>query len=545
VTRHHPGFVRRLVALLSVLGLVLLERSHGAEADPSDALFSGPVQTLALSIPDSQKALLLTSRGMNDERPEAVGTVQVGTNIFTNVLIHLKGSGSFRPIQYRPSLTLKFKSAHPFFGLTKLHLNNSVHDPGRINEVLGSELHRRAGIPTPRATPVRVSLNNLDLGVYVLKEGFDKRFLARHFAAPNGNLYDPKWAQDIDSDLEADSGPATKPPINLAQTPANNQPSPQVDRIQLLKATRAAPENRLAALERRLDVDRFLTTMALQILLDDWDGYARHHNNYRLYRDPEQSRFVFLPHGMDLLMGTPRSVIYWPELNGLVARALFTSPGGPERLKSQIQTLQKDVFTETNLVEIIQRTENRLQAALAGEPDRVRDFYRHRADSLIRRVHDRCEMLRNETAGGLNLEIGKHHRLEGWEPWAERPETDLEETKDTEGRPVLRIRAKTRATYGSWRTRLVLAPGDYQFSGIGRLEKVRAWDGARDPGVGIRVVPGRRGNGATGTLDEQAFSYGFHLNQTNEVAFVLELSAHSGQVDYFKDSLRVTRTSAK
>lgn len=487
-------------------------------------------------------ARLASTRGMGDERLEAIGTLQVGTNIFRNVRYQMKGSGSFRPIHFRPSLTLKFPHSNTFFGLTKIHLNNSVHDPGRLNEVLGSELHRQAGVPTPRATPARVTLNTLDLGVYVLKEGFDKRFLARHFTAPSGNLYDPKWGQDIDSELEADSGPATKPPINA---PPGSSGSAQVDRLLLVKATKSPVTNRLNALERRLDVDRFLTTTALQILLDDWDGYARHHNNFRLYQDPEQNRFVFMPHGMDLLLGTPRSRIYWPEFSGLVTRSLFGIPEIPPRLKQRIEELRRSVFTETNLVHILRRTEDRLQSSLATEPERVRNFYQQRFESLVRRVHDRFETLEKGAAPAIPIEIGQSIALDGWEAWAERPETEMEIATDRDGKDVLRIRATTRATYGSWRTRVVLPPGHYNFVGSARLDKVRLWENARDPGVGVRVVPGRRGPGAAGSIPSEQVSYSFRLSQTNEVFLVAEMSAHSGQAEFFKDSLRLHRLSER
>lgn len=535
-------FLRRLLALLGAIGSCCLAQpstsGESALRDTSATLFQGPVLMLSLIVPDDQMAILANTHGMGDERWEARGIVQSGTNFYRNVRIHVKGSGSFRPIHFRPSLTLKFPSSNSFFGLTKIHLNNSVHDPGRLNEVLGSELHLQAGVPTPRATPIRVTLNTLDLGVYVLKEGFDKRFLARHFKVPTGNLYDPKWGQDIDTALEADSGPATKPPVNVS---ADSPIPAQVDRLLLVKAAKTVVTNRLNTLERRLDVDRFLTTMALQILLDDWDGYARHHNNYRLYQDPEQNRFVFMPHGMDLLMGTPRSTVYWPEFNGLVARALFGVPEVPARLRGRMEELQKDLFTKTNLSRILEGTEARLQASLANEPERVRSFYRERFESLLRRVQDRLAFLEKGSAPAVPIEVGQSILLDGWEPWAERPETEMERARDQEGKDVLRIRATTRATYGSWRTRVVLPPGQYSFVGSARLNKVRLWENARDPGVGVRVVPGRRGVGGSGTKPVDQFSYPFRLTQTNEVFLVAEMSAHSGQAEFFKDSLRLHR----
>src|SRR6185436_20169429 len=73
-------------------------------------------------------------------------------------------------------------------------------------EWICADLCRDAGVPAPRVTHARVWLNGRDLGLYVLKEGFDKPFLVRHFGSAAGNLYDGGFCADLDSNLEKDSG---------------------------------------------------------------------------------------------------------------------------------------------------------------------------------------------------------------------------------------------------------------------------------------------------------------------------------------------------
>src|SRR5829696_9110774 len=68
-----------------------------------------------------------------------------GENIFTNVGIHLKGMGSFRPVDQKPALTVKFNKfveGQNFYGLTKISLNNSVQDRTYLNETICTELFR-------------------------------------------------------------------------------------------------------------------------------------------------------------------------------------------------------------------------------------------------------------------------------------------------------------------------------------------------------------------------------------------------------------------
>ena len=119
--------------------------------------------------------------------------------------LHIKGRvGSFRPIDDKPALTLSFDKFTPgqrFYGLRKVYLNNSVEDPTYLNEALGSELFRAAGVPAPRVGLAKVELNGRPLGLYVLKEGFAEEFLALYFRDPKGNLYDNDTGHDVDERL--------------------------------------------------------------------------------------------------------------------------------------------------------------------------------------------------------------------------------------------------------------------------------------------------------------------------------------------------------
>ena len=54
----------------------------------------------------------------------------------------------------------------------------------------------------------------------------------------------------------------------------------------------------LEALGEIVDLDRFLSFWATEVLVGHWDGYAGDRNNYQFYREPD-GRFVFIPWGPD------------------------------------------------------------------------------------------------------------------------------------------------------------------------------------------------------------------------------------------------------
>jgi spore coat protein CotH len=266
--------------------------------DSSGAFFTnGIVQRVRIQLEPTALASL-----RQDSRRYVRATVTVGDTVYTEVGLHLKGGlASFQPLDRQPCLTLKFNKFIPgqkFHDMEKLHLN--------------SELFRKAGVPAARVTHARVQLNGRDLGFYVLVEGFDKPFLRRHFASTDGNLYDGGARADVMDALKKISG---------------HGPDDRADLKVLASAAGGPASNRLACLQQVVDMDRFYSFLALEILMAHWDGYAMGQNNYKLYHDPASNRFVFLPHGMDQMFWEPQGTIY-PRMNGLVAACYLLEPIG-------------------------------------------------------------------------------------------------------------------------------------------------------------------------------------------------------------------------
>ena len=311
-------------------------------------------------------------------REYTAATVTVNGQTFTNVALKLKGAaGSFRPVDDRPAMTLHFSKwaqGRRLFGLRRLHLNNSVQDGSYLNEYIGSELFRAAGVPTPRVAWATVQLNDRPLGLYVLKEAFETEFLRIFFGSADGNLYDGGFVRDIDQDLERDSG---------------SGPDDHADLKKLLAASQVQnPAERWERLQAALDVDAFATYAALSVMLVDWDGYPLNRNNYRVYFRPSDGRAVFMPHGMDQLF--QRSYL---ELDagwsGLMAWSLFDTPPGQKLYEARC----REVFTNVFRLERITNLIARATAVLATvEPDIT-----NRADSLTYQVESRFRVLRRDS----------------------------------------------------------------------------------------------------------------------------------------------------
>lgn len=347
-------------------------------------------------------------------RPFALATVSSGSWTFTNVAVHLKGSfGSFRPVDARPALTLnldKFAPGQQFHGLHKLSLNNSVQDPTCLNEKLCREFFEAAGVPVPRADHALVFLNGRRLGLYVLTEGVGKHFLKRYFKNPNGNLYDAGYLQDINHPrkLRLDFG-------------ENPDALPALER--LFSATRELDAHeRFRELKQILDLDRFVSMVALEVILCHWDSYSMNRNNYRIYYDPGTAKLIFIPHGMDQVLGIDRPNLdlpLLPPMEGKVTRALLSTPEGRKLYLSRVDHLFVGLFKPEELCRHLRQIDlkiapelqpNQLRWPVRGRDSRafVMSSGDHARDvnELCQRISVRADNLRRQLATLSGSDVG-------------------------------------------------------------------------------------------------------------------------------------------
>jgi spore coat protein H len=499
----------------------------------SDALFSGPIQSFELVIAADQFESL-----RREPRKSVPATVRCGTNEWTAVGVRVKGAaGSTRPIDDLPALTLnvnKFKPGQTIFGLNKLHLNNSVQDGSRMSEIVCADLYRRAGVPATRATHALVRMNGRNLGLYVLKEGFDQPFVSRHFKDSSGNLYDGGFLRDIDQQLELDAGknpPDWKDLQNLSAA------------CNLSDA--AARKARLAKL---VDVDRFLTYLSLQVMTEDWDGYPCNRNNYRLYFEPSAGCFTFLPHGMDQMFGQGGMPLN-RGFEGIVAARIIQVPEWRNGYFDRIESLLTNVFTTNAILANFDAAVSRREPVLAklsrGEAEDIRGNTRDLRRRIIERVADVSTQIARRPkparvlANGL-IEVGR------WQPRtqdAEGGRADLV-PEPPNGRQCLRIQL-TRPGILSWRTRLELPEGRYRLEARAKVKDLVTTPNERGTGLGIRLSgttrQNRIQNELQGTTDWAPVHFEFELESLAEVELVAEMRGQKGTGYFDAQGFRLTR----
>jgi spore coat protein CotH len=160
-----------------------------------------------------------------------------------------------------------------------------------------------------------------------VSEGVNKDFLDRHFDTSRGNLYEGDGT-DITDALDKDSGDNVKT---------------QPDVKALADAARVSVEQRWKKLQAVLDVNRFVTFIALEALVGHTNGYALAKGRYRIYNDPGTGLMVFLPHGVDAVFSKPDAPVV-PEMKGLLAKAVLETPEGKKKYQEELKKIVGKTF---------------------------------------------------------------------------------------------------------------------------------------------------------------------------------------------------------
>ena len=213
--------------------------------------------------------------------------VRVGGLEFPEAGVRLKGTFSFHTLGGKAAFKIRldrFRAGQTLGSLRRLTLNNMWQSRGMLSEWLGYQVFAAAGVPAPRCGYARVWVDGELYGLYANVETEDEVFLARHFDDATGNLYEGELTDVTDEeigDYEQEQGEDTS----------------RADLQELADAVEAG-DGIFFDDPPLLDDEEFLAFVASEALIGHWDGYWKAHN-YRLYDDPSDGRWRWLPWGID------------------------------------------------------------------------------------------------------------------------------------------------------------------------------------------------------------------------------------------------------
>jgi len=520
--------VQKISLLISALLFTLLRVEGTTQGDwPGAKLFQeGAVHEFEITLtPGALQSL------RSDPRHFVSADLGVDQVNYTEVALHLKGQvGSFRTIDDKAAFTIDFcklsKNGHRLDGLRRIHLNNSVEDPSYATQKLASDLFREAGVPAQRVAHALVRLNGKPLGTYLLLEGFTEDFLSCYFQNPGPDLFEPDEGHDLDQPLKRMSVQSAVPSRgNLGELTA--------------AALEKDPGTRWTRLSQLLDVDRFATFMALEVMLCHRDGYTLARNNFRLYYDIPTGKWVFFPQDMDQLLGKPE--LPWkPRTAGLVATAVLNCPAGAEAYSRTFREVFTDRLDSKLLAQRIDRIIAPLRARVpSGEFAQIRAEAEQVKQRIAARGANLLQQLSAPEPAVLDFVNGPV-LLTNWIAFDPPIKGKMELLTRPDGAKWLYILSSDESA-SVWKTSSRLAPGTYEFQGRLKYAAVKPLPYGRHHGVALRAAGfPRPESNLTGDSDWHAFSFKFEVTETiQEVQLLCELRAGSGEAWFDLSSLKL------
>ncbi len=495
----------------------------------SDEYFLGPVISLDIEFKPEEWENLKKDNRRYAECTLVETAVDGKKTTYKHVAVKLKGSaGSFQGPDQKPGLTVSmdtFKGAERFHGLDKFHLNNGAQDGSLLNEFIGGEWCRAAGVPASRCNHVILKWNGREMGLYLLKESFTKDFLSYFYEKTDGSLYDGHFVTEIDGNLEKQQG---KPEGDSSDLKA------------LVAACKEGdPKVRWQKLYERLDVDEYLRSLAMEIFVAHWDGYNFNRNNYRVYFDSKTGKANFFCHGMDQVFGDPN----WPVVRdpgSMVGQAVWSNPDWKAHYSKVAEAIYTKVLKSRDWDALLQEQGKKIQEALArrnpqwakdyqGQINGARDRVNQRLLSIGKQFGDMPKPF--EFQNGVAKIGGKNWKAEG----GGSPDEVV-----AEGQKCLHLKADGSAA-ASWRRPVTLPPGHYRLEVQAKVQNVEGGDQTGE-GAGVRISGGTRVglNALKGSTPWQKLAFEFDATGA-DIILVAELRAPKGEAWFQAESFQLVK----
>lgn len=318
------GYIRSIVTS-AAFGMVMAASAPDASAQTVNELFdANNVQDIQLSI--NERDLTELRERYREDLYFPADLVWRGIRV-QNVGIRSRGLASRSATKIGLKLAFShYVSGQRFLGLESLLLDNLVTDPSMIREVLAMKLFTAVGEPSLRESFARVYINRVYQGLYVLVEPVNDDFLERTWNDRDGYLFERHfmwsfYGQDLGDDEavwrqvfeprthQQSAGTVLYTPIrNLFHEV--NQPLDGAWR---------------ASVERYIDLDQFVSHVAIETFLAEADGVLGYAGmaNFYLYRPASSTRHRLIVWDKDHAFWSLDSAIFpRSDDNILFSRAL-------------------------------------------------------------------------------------------------------------------------------------------------------------------------------------------------------------------------------
>ncbi len=206
----------------------------------------------------------------------------------------------------------EYTQGKKFKGIEKMNLVGQHNDPSLLRYWMSLTTLNTNNLICSRSSFVKFYINGQYKGIYLNVEHTDDEFLQKRFIGDyGGNLYKCTWGADLK--YRGASQSLYYSSYELKTNKVANDYSELIQFIQKLNSISNADFP--CFIEDNFEVELFLKTLAVEMIIGHWDGYAYNKNNYYLYQQPSNGKFVFIEYDMDNTFGIDWSGIDWTIRN--------------------------------------------------------------------------------------------------------------------------------------------------------------------------------------------------------------------------------------
>ncbi|HUS65646.1 MAG TPA: CotH kinase family protein [Kofleriaceae bacterium] len=385
--------------------------------DGSRYWLGGTVRDIELDIPpaswDAIDAEAVPPDCVPFERSYHTGSVTLDGETFEGVGVRGKGGcGSARHLDGKAGFKISLEWDDPdvegcpdeqrSHGLERFTLNNMVQDASFVHEHLAYALFRSVGVPAPRTTHVRLTVNGELWGLYNGVETVDRRMLWRWFDDDRGMLYEGTyWCDLVANNIPPDETDSTDYCISREFHPSEcATPDPGADPETyepvrgLVAALDALPDDDFyPAIEQVMEFDTFLSMWSVEALINHWDGYVGDiQNNYRIYHDPSSGRWTILPSGADQTFSDGSLAV-----SGLVASRCWNEEDCRAAYQARLAEVI-DVFEQDDLSAMASSLRDKIADDVMADPRKETSFdgFSSSVDATIGFIQARPDQMRGQ-----------------------------------------------------------------------------------------------------------------------------------------------------
>jgi spore coat protein CotH len=277
-------------------------------------IFDGSlVHEIEIDMTEEDYDLMVTTFNETGEKEYFPADITIDGVTIKNVGLRLKGNSSLNGLFKKNSTSQdtqapylikldKYVDGQSYQGYTEIAVRTGSFNGGEVSlleEPLSLFIYQESGQIVPEYSYASVKVSDNKAYYYVICENIDGNYIEKHFADTNGILY--KKGNSADFSYKGED--QTKY-VSEYEQKTNKKNEDYTKLIAFLKfVSESSDEEFEKELPDWLELDSFMTMIAINELIDNQDSFSGQSRNFYLYYNPETEQFTMLAWDFNLAFG--------------------------------------------------------------------------------------------------------------------------------------------------------------------------------------------------------------------------------------------------